>query len=376
MTKNLFRLIKKSIQNITLRIKSIVSDNILMFSLLAVIFVISSLVQYSALGYYNQFIQTHIIRLIFALFLILTISFIDKKIWIHYAYLFYTITLILLMLVNILGTTKLGAQRWFDLYFFIFQPSELMKLSLLITLSKYYSSLNYYEIQSLRVHIIPILLILIPTILIMKQPDLGTAIILFLLGISIIFISGFPLKKFLSLSLAGLLTCPLAWFFLHDYQKERILTFLDPQRDPFGAGYHILQSKIAIGSGGIFGKGFLSGTQIRLNFLPEKNTDFIFTALCEEHGLIGALVIIFLLLSLVLICILYSISARNNFFKIFYVGSAALLFFNVFINIAMVMGLLPIVGVPLPFISYGGSSLFTFAALLAIIISSKNSQNR
>jgi rod shape determining protein RodA len=266
---------------------------------------------------------------------------------------------------------KLGAQRWIDLYFFTFQPSELMKLALILSLARYYSLLSPLEMTECKYHISPIFLTLLPSILIFKQPDLGTAGLLLCVGLGIVFLAGFPLKIFATLIISCIALCPLGWFYLRDYQKNRILTFLEPDRDPLGTGYHILQSKIAIGSGHVFGRGFLQGTQSKLNFLPEKNTDFIFTTIAEETGFVGALFVLFLFLSLCGYMFWAAAEVRLRFAKIMCYGLGMLVFLHVFVNVAMVVGLLPIVGIPLPFLSYGGNAMIMFMIGCGLVMSAQ-----
>jgi rod shape determining protein RodA len=254
-----------------------------------------------------------------------------------------------------------------------------MKLSLILALSRYYSLLSAGEVMLLKNHITHLLLVLLPVILILKQPDLGTASVLFFVGVGIIFLSGFPMKIFFSCCALGVLLCPFGWYLLHDYQKNRILTFLDPDRDPLCTGYHVLQSKIAIGSGYLTGKGFLQGTQNKLNFLPEKNTDFIFTTIAEESGFFGSALTILIFLTLILYFFWSGSAAKTMFPKLLCSGLGLLLFLHVFINIAMVMGLAPVVGIPLPLLSYGGNSIITFMISCGLIMASlankKNIQN-
>jgi rod shape determining protein RodA len=235
-----------------------------------------------------------------------------------------------------------------------------MKLALILALARYYSLLSYIEVIELKSHVFPLLLVAIPSILICGQPDLGTAGLLACVGIGMIFLAGFPWKIFVATMTSCIAICPFGWFFLRDYQRNRILTFLDPDRDPLGAGYHILQSKIAIGSGCAFGRGFLQGSQSKLNFLPEKNTDFIFTTIAEEFGFVGGLFVIFLFFSLCYYFFWVASKTGFKFAKLACYGFGILIFLHVFVNIAMTMGLLPVVGIPLPFLSYGGSSMITF----------------
>jgi rod shape determining protein RodA len=292
----------------------------------------------------------------------------DFKIWSSFAYVFYAIALFALVAVELLGITRLGAQRWVNLYFFNLQPSELMKLALIFALARYYSMLTPLEIKRKRHHLIPMILTIAPALLILKQPDLGTASLFLGVGFGMIFLSGFPLKTYGLLMLSGIMACPFGWFFLRDYQKSRILNFLHPDKDPLGQGYHVLQSKIAIGSGHIFGKGFLNGSQSKLNFLPEKNTDFIFTTIAEESGFLGASIVLLLLIAIVIYFVWAAWSMKTMFSKLLCGGLAIFLFLHVFINVAMVMGLVPVVGIPLPFLSYGGSTMLTFMISCGLIM--------
>ncbi|MDR3187312.1 MAG: rod shape-determining protein RodA [Holosporaceae bacterium] len=338
----------------------------IVFCLLAVSF----LGQYSAFnGEFNGFVQKHLIRIAAGLIIMLLAYLVAFSVWSNFAYVFYAFALLSLIVVSILGSIKSGAQRWIDFHLFTFQPSELMKLALILALAKYYSLLSSFETREPKNHIFPFILTLLPSVLVLKQPDLGTAGILFCVGVCMIFLSGFPLKIFGALIVGGLSLCPFGWFFLYDYQKKRILSFLNPDYDPLGAGYHVLQSKIAIGSGHIFGRGFLKGTQSKLNFLPEKNTDFIFTTIAEEIGFIGAFFIILLFCALTIYFFWVASEARRPFPWLLCHGLGVLLFLHVFVNIAMVMGIIPTVGIPLPFLSYGGSSLITFMISCGLVMS-------
>ena len=283
----------------------------------------------------------------------------NLRFWLKYAYFFYIVTVVMLIVVQFFGHDAMGAQRWLNLGFIRIQPSELMKISLIMALARYFHGSSQQEITSVSYMVMPSFMVLLPVILVLKQPDLGTAVLMGAASVSLFFLVGVQMWKFGALGLLGLISIPIGWRFLHDYQKERVFTFLDPERDPLGKGYHILQSKITLGSGGIFGKGFLQGTQSRLNFLPEKHTDFIFTVWAEEFGLIGSVAL--LLLYLVLIFYGYVIAFRSSSFfgRLLALGLTTNLFMYVFINIAMVMGLLPVVGVPLPMISYGGTVMLT-----------------
>lgn len=351
--------------------RSFPNESKIFLMLLFFLLLISILGQYSAFGgLWDEQVLRHIVRIFIGIALATCIFFIDFRFWNNYAYMFYAFALISLLIANLAGITRLGAQRWIDLYFFAFQPSEFMKLATIFALARYYSILSSAETMRLKDHISPIFFVLLPALLIFKQPDLGTAVLIVCTGAGIIFLAGFPQKAFAAIIGLCFLLCPVGWFFLHDYQKNRILTFVDPYRDPLGAGYHILQSKIAIGSGRLWGRGFLHGTQSKLNFLPEKNTDFIFTTIAEEFGFAGSIAVLFLF---IFICYYFFWAAsvsRNKFTKLLCYGLGMLLFLHVFVNVAMVVGLLPVVGVPLPFLSYGGSSMTTFMISCGLLMSS------
>ena len=283
--------------------------------------------------------------------------------------LFYFFTLFLLLVVDIAGHTGMGAQRWINLGFFKLQPSELMKLAIVLQLARYFSNTSYEEIRTIRGIIIPLIIVAVPVAFIMIQPDLGTSLMVLFCATALFYLAGIQWWKFAAALGTVAAAAPILWHFLHDYQKNRILTFLDPERDPQGAGYHIIQAKIALGSGGAWGKGFLSGTQSHLNFLPEKHTDFIFTMFSEEFGMAGGVVI--LLLNLILISYGYWFAFRihnaNYFGKMVILGLNTNYFLYVFINVAMVIGLLPVVGIPLPLISYGGTVIISVMASFGIM---------
>ncbi len=284
------------------------------------------------------------------------IAIADIRIWFRFAYYFYFIALLLIIAVDVMGHNALGATRWFKIGFLTIQPSEIMKVCMVLALARYFSKIEAENIPRIRNLIIPVLLIFAPAFFIFSQPDFGTATILVLVGISILFLAGVKIWKFILAGVIGLVTIPFVWLFLlYDYQKKRVLTFLDPSSDPLGSGYNIIQSKIAIGSGGIFGKGYLKGTQGQLNFLPEKQTDFIFTMLCEELGFIGSMSIILLYSAIIFIGIKMSLRIRHQYGKLVAIGVINIFFIHMFVNMAMVMGLIPAVGAPLPLISYGGT---------------------
>jgi len=293
----------------------------------------------------------------------------DLRVWLQYAYVVYGVALALLIGVEIAGTMGMGAQRWIDLKFFLLQPSEVMKVGLVLALARYFHSVSYENTGRIVYLLVPAALILTPVALVLKQPDLGTAGMLMVGGIAMFFIAGVRMWKFVLGGMLGLAAIPLAWrFVLHDYQKNRVLTFINPDIDPMGAGYHILQSKIALGSGGLTGRGYLQGTQSYLNFLPEKQTDFIFTMLAEEFGLLGGLAIILAFMIVLAYGFAIALRCRNHFGRLLALGLTTTIFLYVFINVAMVMGVVPVVGVPLPLISYGGTAMLTVMVAFGLIM--------
>lgn len=333
------------------------------------ILLISILGQVIAFGGFESPVRKHIIKIAFGLVILVSISNINIRFWKSFAHIIYIFNFASLLLVNLLGATRLGAQRWIDFYFFSFQPSELMKLSLIFSIASYYSDLSSQELKEFKFHIIPIFLTIVPALIILKQPDLGTASLLLGIGLGMIFLGGCPAKAFIWSGIGFLGICPIGWHFLRDYQKNRILNFIDPDRDPFGTGYHILQSRIAIGSGHVWGKGLFQGTQGSLNFLPEKHTDFIFTTISEELGFVGSTFIIFLFAGLIYFFFWVGSESKNKFVNYLSFGLGLMLFIHVIINIGMVLGVFPVVGVPLPFLSYGGSSLITFMVSSGLLVS-------
>jgi rod shape determining protein RodA len=301
----------------------------------------------------------HSVRFGIGLSAMLVVALIDIRFWFRSAYLVYGAALLGLIAVELVGQVAMGAQRWLDLGLFQLQPSEVMKIALVLALARYFHS-AYLEDVARPLHLIaPTLLVLAPATLVLQQPDLGTSVMLLAGAGAMFFLAGVRWWKFALLIGTVLGVLPLVWQRLHAYQKQRLMTFFDAERDPLGAGYHIIQSKIALGSGGLWGKGFLGGTQSQLSFLPEKQTDFVFTMLAEEAGLIGALGLLFLLFVLSAYGFVFALRARNHFGRLLAMGIAATFFLYVIINVAMVTGLIPVVGVPLPMISYGGTAMIT-----------------
>jgi rod shape determining protein RodA len=313
----------------------------------------------AANGHWEPWAAKQVVRFAVAVVIMIAVATVDLRFWLRSAYFIYIAAVVLLVAVEVRGAVGMGAQRWIDLGVIQLQPSELMKIALVLALARYFSMLTVEEIGRPVRLILPALFILLPAALVMKQPDLGTAMMLVLSGGAIFFLAGVRWWKFALVLAAGGGAAPVAWRFLRDYQKNRILNFLDPENDPLGAGYHSLQSKIAIGSGGLFGKGFMAGSQAHLSFLPEKQTDFIFTMLAEEFGLVGCIVLLAAYTLVFVYGFAIAFRSRNHFGRLLALGLTVNVFLYVFINTGMVMGLLPVVGVPLPLISYGGTAMLT-----------------
>ncbi len=294
----------------------------------------------------------------FAIFfpLMIFIAVTDITTWFKYAYPAYFAALIMVIVVDIMGHSAMGATRWFKLGPISIQPSEIMKVCTVFALARYFHNMEVENVKKIKYVIAPLLLIFVPAVFIFHQPDLGTATILIMIGISVLFVAGVELWKFVAVGVVGLISIPFIWIFvLYDYQKQRILTFINPHDDALGSGYNIIQSKIAIGSGGVFGKGILQGTQGQLNFLPEKQTDFIFTMLSEELGFVGAVIVIICYCAIIVTGILVALRCKHQYGRLLSVGIVNMLFIHMFINIGMVTGIIPVVGAPLPFVSYGGT---------------------
>ena len=325
-------------------------------------------VLYSASGESNAMIQRQIIRLAVALGVMFAIAQISTRVLRAWSMPLYTAALILLILVLLYGTAGKGAQRWLDLGVFRFQPSELMKLAMPLMIAWYFDQKRLPPKK--RELLIAALAIILPTALIAKQPDLGTALLIASSGVFVIFLAGIQWRMIFALAITLTAYIPFHWqYFMHEYQRQRVLTFLTPESDPLGAGYHIIQSKIAIGSGGVYGKGWLNGTQSQLDFLPERHTDFIFSVMAEEFGLLGVALLLLLYLFIIGRCLFLASQAQDSFSRLC-IGALTLIFFiYVLVNVGMVSGILPVVGLPLPLISYGGTSLVTLMAGFGVIMS-------
>lgn len=305
----------------------------------------------------------------FGLVVMLVIALIDIRIWMRYAYAFYAVGLVLLGLVEVMGTIGKGAQRWLPVGYFNLQPSELMKIAMVLALARYFHGGSIEDVGRPTYLIVPLLMIAVPAALILRQPDLGTTLLMVMACGAIFFTAGVRMWKFAVVFFGAIGAVPVIWQFLHEYQKKRVLTFLNPESDPLGSGYHIIQSKIALGSGGVFGKGFMQGTQGHLRFLPEMQTDFIFTMLAEEFGMMGGLGLLGLYALILIYGFAMALRCRNQFGRLVGVGITTTFFLYVFINIAMVMGLAPVVGVPLPLISYGGTAMMTLLIGFGLLLS-------
>ena len=320
-------------------------------------------------GSFQPWAERHALRFLVATLIVVLLAMVRPETWLKSAYPLYAAALILLALVPVAGVEALGARRWIGSGIFSFQPSEFMKLALILALARYYQWLPAARVSKPLAVLIPLAMILIPVALTLRQPDLGTAVLFAATGLSLMYFAGTPLLYFLGGLAAAAAASPFVWSRLHDYQRRRIQIFLKPEHDPLGSGYHIAQSKIAIGSGGVTGKGFIHGTQSQLDFVPEKHTDFIVTLLGEEWGFAGLMILLALYTLMLVLMFSMALRCRNNFSRLVIAGSAIVLFVYVFINIAMVTGLVPVVGIPLPLVSYGGTSMMTLMVGIGLAMS-------
>jgi len=346
-------------------------DYILVISVI-LLSVLSVFVMYSTDGGEILFhTKNHFVKLAVFFPLMIFVALFNIKFWHNFSYLIYFIVILLLIYVSFFGIKSSGSQRWMDLYLFVLQPSELMKVAIIMCLAKYFHRIKIENVNSFTSITIVLSIIIIPIIFVISQPDLGTSILIALSGLIILWLGGMKIKYFIYSFITFLISLPFIISFLKPYQKLRILTFLDPDRDPLGAGYQIIQSKIAIGSGGLNGKGFLKGTQSYLDFLPEKHTDFIFTLFSEEFGFIGSVGLLILYSIIIFRIIRIGAISRSNFARLFCFGYAFAIFIYIVVNLSMVLGLLPIVGSPLPIMSYGGSSMLATMIGFGIVLSAK-----
>ena len=320
-------------------------------------------------GSHGPWAWRHGARLALGFPLMLGVALIEPRWWFKLAYPCYGLVLALLVAVDVLGEINKGAQRWLDLGFVQLQPSELMKVALVLALARYFHAAWLADLRRPAVLAPALALILAPCALVLVQPDLGTAVTLLVSGTVLLFLAGVPLAHFVAVGALGAAAVPVLWANLHDYQRQRVFTFLDPEADPLGSGYHIIQSKIALGSGGFWGRGWLQGSQAQLSFLPEKHTDFAFTMLAEELGFVGAIGVLGLFLLVILFGLLAALRAPSQFGRLLAAGVVLNLFVYVAINVSMVTGLIPVVGVPLPLISYGGTAMLTLVFSLGLLLS-------
>ena len=343
------------------------------WGLVFLVFLVASvgfLMLYSAAGgSVSPWADRQIFRFGIGLCLLFVCALIDVRHFMRYAYVAYAVSLALLIGVELKGEIGMGAQRWIDLGFFRLQPSELMKIAMILTLARYFHGADFDEVRSLSFLFVPVILVTVPVLLVLRQPDLGTALLLAMGAGALLFVAGVRTWIFVFAGVSALAFIPVAWSLLRDYQKNRVLTFLNPSDDPLGTGYHITQSKIALGSGGVFGKGYMQGTQSHLNFLPEHQTDFIFTMLGEEIGMVGGMGLLLLYALIIGYGFIIALRCRHQFGRLVAMGVICNFFLYVFINIAMVMGLIPVVGVPLPLVSYGGTAMITLMIGFGILMS-------
>jgi rod shape determining protein RodA len=337
--------------------------------LISIICIYGFCVLYSAGGMdIYPFAYKQIIKFCIFLPCSILIALIDLKLIFRFSYFIYFTILILLVAVDLFGSSAMGAKRWINLGFASLQPAELAKIAIVLMLAKFFHSLKSEDLAKAHKILPAIIAVIIPIILIIKQPDLGTGIITLIVTFVIFFTAGVSIKQFLVVGFIITICLPIIWSLMYDYQRTRILVFLDPERDPLGSGYNIIQSKIAIGSGGFFGKGLGNGTQSQLDFLPEHQTDFIFSCLAEEFGFAGGLLLVILYSLVLVLNLLITINCKTLFAKLTVIGITTIFFSHIFINISMVMGLLPAVGVPLPFMSYGGTMMASMLVGFGLIM--------
>lgn len=328
---------------------------------------IHSATQAKELSFNESYVLKQMSSMTIGIILLVIVIKISYQRFVDLSYILYGMNLVLLALVLVLGHVRLGAQRWFSIGGFAFQPSEFIKLSLILALASYVGT-RKDSMRNFRSIIIPCILLAVPFVLVLLQPDLGTALLLLPIFFSILLVSGVEFKYLIGMIIAGLAVMPVFWHFLREYQRQRLLVFINPNIDPLGAGYTIIQSKIAVGSGGLFGKGWLAGTQNQLNFLPERHTDFIFSVIGEEWGLFGALVVVFLYFFIIQKALIIASQTSDAYGRAIATGVASMLAVQVVVNISMTIGLMPVVGIPLPMISYGGSSLITTLAAIGLLL--------
>lgn len=319
-------------------------------------------------GVINHLVKKQISITLISILVALIFSVTSIKFIFSNSYYIYLLILLSLVVTDLLGYKAMGAKRWINLGVINIQPSEFMKIAVILALARFFHNCHINNIKKYRNLLFPVIIILLPTLLILKQPNLGTSLIIILTSLTILFIAGVRIQLFICMGLLAILSLPVIWKFLHDYQKARVIIFLDPSKDTLGAGYNIIQSIISIGSGGFFGKGFLKGSQNQLYFLPENHTDFIFGLIAEEGGFILCFLLIIIYSLIIAILYIIALQCFSHFYRVFILGFASLLFFHIVINIGMISGLLPVVGVPLPLLSYGGSNYLSTMISISLII--------
>ena len=350
--------------------------NYLLIFLITLIALIGAAGLYSAAGgSYNPWASRHIIRFISLLILAIIIAFVDIRIIYKNAYTIFLLSLLLLLSVELFGVFGKGATRWINIFGFSLQPSELIKIAIIIALARFYNDLKFEEVKKIINLFFPFLILFLPFSLVVIQPDLGTALSIIILGTFILFSAGVKIWKFVLGFSTIVISIPVLLNFLKPYQRDRLVSFLNPEQDALGRGYQLIQSKIALGSGGFSGKGFLEGTQSYLQYLPEKQTDFIFTLIGEEFGFIGTIFIIFLFLLVISICFYISIKSYHIYGRVLSIGVGANIFIYVIMNISMVSGLMPVVGIPLPLVSYGGSAMLSIMISIGLILNVELNSN-
>ncbi len=341
---------------------------LLIFLVILITFIGAAGLYSAAGGSYAPWASRHLIRLLILLCISIVIAFIDIKTIYKYTYLIFFIIFLLLFSVEIVGVFGKGATRWINIFGFSIQPSEIIKIAIILALARFYHDLKFEEIKNVINLFFPFLILFLPFVLVVIQPDLGTALSILILGVFILFASGVRLWKFVLGFFAILVSIPVLLNFLKPYQRDRVISFLNPEKDALGMGYQLIQSKIALGSGGLSGKGFLEGTQSYLQYLPEKQTDFIFTLIGEEFGFIGTVFIILLFLLIISICFYISIKSSHIFGRLLSIGIGTNIFIYVIMNISMVSGLMPVVGIPLPLVSYGGSVMLSVMISIGLVL--------
>ncbi|MDR2464136.1 MAG: rod shape-determining protein RodA [Holosporales bacterium] len=371
METKLYRNIKLSaIINRFFSINQIASIPNIFFIILLSIIGISLLLLYSAGHGLYPWCVRQLAHFAFGFGVMLVVGSTRIRIWYSFAYVLYVAAFVCLLFTAFFGKIGMGAQRWIQIASIQFQPSEIMRIALVAALARRFNDVPLTKTSPLKLILFPSLLVILPVLVTLEQPDLGTAMLLVICSVAMFFFAGMRVRFFVMIFIGFIACLPIFWHFLHDYQKNRIFTFLHPEKDPLGCGYHVIQSKIAIGSGGFLGKGFMQGSQGALDFLPEKHTDFIFTLLSEEFGFIGALILLTLYCLFILFGLSLALSLKDNFRRLVILGMTVSFSLYAIINIAMVVGLLPVVGIPLPFVSYGGTSLVTLLAGQGLVIAS------